>query len=126
MYVKTLACKLTENNILEEYLSELKKTNTQGIHIHCPEETTQKDGPSAGKAITVGIYSLLNNRKIKNNVAITGEINLQGIVTAIGGLDLKIIGGIKAGIKTFIYPKDNEQDLNELKNKQQINLYFVI
>ena len=114
---KTLACKLTENNILEEYLCNIKKTNTQGIHIHCPEGATPKDGPSAGTAITVGIYSLLNNKKIKNNVAITGEINLQGMVTAIGGLDLKILGGIKAGIKTFIYPKDNEQDLNEFKNK---------
>ena len=114
---KTLACKLTDDDILEEYLSTIKKTNTQGIHIHCPEGATPKDGPSAGAAITVGIYSLLNNRKIKNNVAITGEINLQGMVTAIGGIDLKILGGIQAGIKTFIYPKDNEQDLSEFKNK---------
>ena len=114
---KTVACKLTNEDLLSAYLDNIKKTNMQGVHIHCPEGATPKDGPSAGAAITVGIYSLLNNKKIKNDVAITGEINLQGMVTGIGGLDLKIIGGIKAGIKTFIYPEDNIQDLDEFKNK---------
>jgi ATP-dependent Lon protease len=53
---------------------------------------------------------LLTGRRIKNDVAITGEICLQGRVTAIGGLDLKILGGIKAGVKTFIYPRANQTD----------------
>jgi ATP-dependent Lon protease len=83
---------------------------TQGLHIHVPEGATPKDGPSAGTAITMVIYSLLTGRRIKNDVAITGEICLQGRVTAIGGLDLKILGGIKAGVKTFIYPRANQTD----------------
>ena len=89
------------------------ETKLQGIHIHCPEGATPKDGPSAGTAITVAIYSLLNNKKIKNNIAITGEINLQGRVTQIGGLKLKILGGIKAGVTEFIYPRENEKDFNK-------------
>ena len=80
------------------------------IHIHCPEGATPKDGPSAGTAITVAIFSLLNNKKVKNTIAITGEINLQGRVTQIGGLKLKILGGIKAGVKEFIYPRENQKD----------------
>ena len=81
-----------------------------GVHIHCPEGATPKDGPSAGTAITTTIYSLFNNKKIKYNIAITGEITLDGNVTEIGGLDLKFLGGIKAGVTHFIYPKENQKD----------------
>ena len=79
-------------NLNTKKLQETKfsgKNKEKGIHIHCPEGAVPKDGPSAGTAITVCIYSLLNNKKILNNVAITGEINLQGKVTEIGGLELK-------------------------------------
>jgi len=74
-------------------------------------------GPSAGTAITTVIYSLLNNKKIKNTIAITGEINLQGEVTAIGGLESKILGGIRAGVKTFLYPKSNNRDFQDFHKK---------
>ena len=104
---KTLAWKLTEQDEREKLMKEFEISKLQGIHIHCPEGAVPKDGPSAGTAITVTIYSLLNNKQIKNNIAITGEINLQGRVTAIGGLELKILGGIKAGVTTFIFPKEN-------------------
>ena len=63
------------------------------------------------------LYSLLNKKKIKNTIAITGEINLQGQVTAIGGLDLKILGGIRAGVKEFIYPKENNKDFQQFMEK---------
>ena len=89
----------------------------QGIHIHCPEGAIPKDGPSAGTAITIAIYSLLTKKKIKNSIAITGEINLQGKVSAIGGLDLKILGGIRAGITEFIYPSENKKDFNKFMEK---------
>ena len=104
---KTLAWKLTEQDEREKLMKEFEISKLQGIHIHCPEGAVPKDGPSAGTAITVTIYSLLNNKQIKNNIAITGEMNLQGRVTAIGGLELKILGGIKAGVTTFIFPKEN-------------------
>ena len=65
------------------------------------------------------MYSLFNNKKIKNNIAITGEIDLHGNVTQIGGLDLKILGGIKAGVNTFIYPTTNQDDFDKFMEKQE-------
>jgi endopeptidase La len=103
----TLAWNLTPYNI-QEYL--LTKHSLDGIHIHCPEGATPKDGPSAGTAITTTIWSLLNDRLIRPNIAITGEITLDGEVTEIGGLDLKILGGIKAGVTEFIFPLENKKD----------------
>jgi endopeptidase La len=112
----TLAWSLTP---LEKRDELLQKQNhiINGVHIHCPEGATPKDGPSAGTAITTTIYSLFNNRKIKYNIAITGEITLDGKVTEIGGLELKFLGGIKAGVTEFIYPKENQKDYNSFMEK---------
>jgi len=100
---------------------KLEETKNQGLHIHVPEGATPKDGPSAGTAITIVLYSLFSGRKIKNDVAITGEICLQGRVTAIGGLELKILGGIRAGVKSFIYPTENKQDYLSFMEKYEGN-----
>ena len=109
---QTLAWSLTnaetQNSLRKIYDQPGQKCS---LHVHCPEGSVPKDGPSAGTAITTVIYSLFNNRKIKNTVAITGEISLDGTITEIGGLDLKILGGIKAGVKEFIYPCENEKDV---------------
>jgi ATP-dependent Lon protease len=114
---KTLASSLVDKETMKQLLKEFEETKMQGIHIHCPEGAVPKDGPSAGTAITCTLYSLLTKRKIKNKVAITGEINLQGSVTAIGGLDLKILGGLKGGVTEFIFPKENEKDYNAFVEK---------
>lgn len=114
---KTLAWKLTKPKQQTSFLNKIKKSKQQGIHIHCPEGATPKDGPSAGTAITITLYSLFNNKRIKNDLAITGEINLQGKVMEIGGLELKILGGINAGVKTFIFPKQNNHDFIKIKDK---------
>ena len=114
---KTLAWKLTSKAKQKKFIKDSSETKMQGIHIHCPEGATPKDGPSAGTAITTTIYSILNNKKIKNTIAITGEINLQGKVTAIGGLKLKILGGVKAGVKEFIFPKENNNDFEKFMEK---------
>ncbi len=100
-------------------------TKQQGLHIHVPEGATPKDGPSAGTAITVVMYSLFSGKKIKNDVAITGEICLQGRVTAIGGLELKVLGGIKAGVKTFIYPKENAKDFDKFMEKYGQKAFLI-
>ena len=96
----------------------------QGIHIHVPEGATPKDGPSAGTAITVVMYSLFTQKPVKHDLAITGEICLSGRVTAIGGLDLKILGGIKAGVKTFLFPKENLKDFEKLAKKYGDKPFF--
>jgi len=114
---KTLAWTLLEQYEMEELVKRFDKTKLQVIHVPCPEGAVPKDGPSAGTAITIVIYSLLSNKKIKNNVAITGEICLQGNVTIIGGLELKILGGIKAGVDTFIYPEENKKDFDDFYEK---------
>ena len=116
---KTLAWNLTNDSIKKEWLKQFEETKCQGLHIHCPEGSISKDGPSAGAAITVAIYSLLNKKLIKNDTAMTGEISLNGEITAIGGLDVKILGGIKSGITTFLYPKANNKEYNEWKKKYE-------
>ena len=110
---KTLAWSLTPVKRQSELFEEKSGNKSQGIHIHCPEGAVSKDGPSAGTAITVSIYSLLNQLPIQNDVSITGEIDLHGNVTAIGGLEAKILGSIRAGVKTILYPKSNQNDFDE-------------
>ena len=120
---KSLAWNLTPNNIKNSWIKHFEETKEQGIHIHCPEGAISKDGPSAGTAITIAIYSLLNKKLIKNNIAITGEICLNGDITAIGGLEYKIIGGIEAGITSFIYPKLNNKDFKDWFSKNDNSKY---
>ena len=114
---KTLAWSLTCDSIKKDLLVYFESTKCQGLHIHCPDGSISKDGPSAGAAITTAIYSLLNKKHIKNDVAITGEINLSGEITAIGGLDVKISNGIRAGVKTFLYPQENHRDFSKWQQK---------
>ena len=125
----TLAWNMTDQIIKDRIFA---KYNKMGIHINTPEGSVQKDGPSAGGCITTTIFSLLNNKKIKSNFAQTGEISLDGNITAIGGLDLKILGSIKSGVTHFIYPEENKKDFNKFiekyKNKpvlQNIQFYAV-
>jgi len=113
---RTLAWNLLEDDKRAALLQSFEKTKCQGIHVHVPEGATPKDGPSGGGAITTVIYSLLSNRKINRKFAMTGEICLQGKITAIGGLDLKILGGISSGVTNFIYPKNNEKDFKDFED----------
>ena len=112
---KTLAWALCSKEKQQYWISEFKQSSLQGIHVHCPDGAVNKDGPSAGAAITTTIYSLLNDLKIDNTIGITGEIDLFGNITAIGGLDCKIQGGVKSGIKVFLYPKQNASDFAKIK-----------
>jgi len=97
--------------------NEMEFTGKRGVHIHVPEGATPKDGPSAGAAITAAMYSLFTGKSIPARVAMTGEVCLQGKVTAIGGLGLKILGGIRAGVRHFLYPADNHDQFIEFKKK---------
>ena len=93
------------------------KNNKYGINIHPGDGSVQKDGPSAGGIITIVLYSLLNDIPIKSRMAMTGEIQMSGDITAIGGLNHKILGSIKAGVKEFIYPKENKREFDEFYEK---------
>ena len=114
---KSVAWNLVDKDKQSEWLKSVEETKSQGLHIHCPEGAVSKDGPSAGAAITLAIYSSITKRSIKHDVAITGEINLQGFITEIGGLEDKIAGGIKAGITTFLFPVENIPDYEKYTKK---------
>lgn len=118
---KTLAWNLLTDLERKSCLEKFEKTKEQGIHIHCPDGATPKDGPSAGAAITSVIYSLLSGKPISNTLAMTGEINLKGEITEIGGLEQKILGGIKAGVKTFFYPSLNSREFDKFMKKYKDN-----
>lgn len=95
------------------------------IHIHVPEGAIPKDGPSAGITMTTAILSELSGRKVKQSVAMTGEITLTGRVLRIGGLKEKAFAAYKAGVDTVIIPKDNARDIPELDKVVRDTITFI-
>jgi len=83
-----------------------------GFHVHCPSTSTPKDGPSAGCAFTTCFISRILNKPIRNDIAMTGEIELTGRITKIGGLNYKLTGAKKAGVKLVFICKENKEDLD--------------
>ena len=98
-------------------LNEILKKFESGFHIHAPCGATPKDGPSAGAAFTLSFISILLNKKINNTYGITGEIDLTGKITKIGGLISKLQGAKLAGIKNVLVSSENDDDLDEIKTK---------
>lgn len=98
-------------NIYPEYV---KKISESDIHIHVPEGAVPKDGPSAGITITTALASLLTNKKVSGNIAMTGEVSLRGNVMPIGGLKEKLMAAERAGVKKAFIPKNNIEDLKDI------------
>lgn len=113
---KTVAWNVLPDKYKEKLNNEWKDFGNTGIHIHCPDGATPKDGPSAGAAITTAILSLLMGVQVNNKFAMTGEINLKGEVTEIGGLCEKLNGAKKAGVEVVLIPNQNKNDLEKIKN----------
>jgi len=97
------------------------------IHIHVPAGAIPKDGPSAGITMFIALTSLLTNKPVRNDVAMTGEITLRGLVLPVGGIKEKVLAGMRAGIRTIILPKKNEKDLEEIPEhiRKQMNFKFI-
>ena len=111
---KTVAWNILPDQVKRKLNEEWSNFGNTGIHIHCPDGATPKDGPSAGAAITTAIISLLMKQKVDNTIAMTGEINLKGCITEIGGLREKLNGAKKAGVRHVLIPKGNIKDLNKI------------
>ena len=102
----------------------LEKTD---IHVHIPAGAIPKDGPSAGVTMFIALTSLLTNRPIRHDVAMTGEISLRGAVLPVGGIKEKVLAAHRAGIKRVVMPERNSKDMVDVPDqpKSEMEFFFV-
>jgi ATP-dependent Lon protease len=106
---------------------DLRNFEKQDIHIHVPAGATPKDGPSAGITIVVALASLLTRRKVRSDIAMTGEISLRGRILPVGGVKEKILAANRAGIRHVILPEENQKDWIEvpIEVRRRVTAHFV-
>lgn len=97
----------------------------RSIHVHCPSGAIPKDGPSAGVAHTIALISLFSGRAVPPSIAMTGEISLRGKVTPVGGIKEKLIGALRAGVKTVLLPIGNRKDVKDLPQEVKDGLQII-
>src|SRR4029077_224685 len=104
--------------------ADFEKTD---IHLHVPAGGVSKDGPSAGVAITVALTSLLTGRRVRGDVAMTGEITLRGHVMPVGGIKEKVLAAHRAGIKRVLLPERNRKDIVDIPEsvRAELDVVFV-
>jgi ATP-dependent Lon protease len=105
---------------------DLKELKGKTIHIHIPEGAIQKEGPSAGVALTTVLISLLTKLSVSSKTSMTGEITLTGRVLPIGGLKEKVIGAYRAMINKIFIPRENEKDLKDIPQNVKDKIKFIL
>jgi ATP-dependent Lon protease len=120
----TLAYKYLQANAEELSIPAEMFTNYD-VHIHVPDGSTPKDGPSAGITISTALASTLTGKKIREKTAMTGEITLRGKVTPVGGIKEKILAAKRAGIENIILCEDNKKHIEEINEKYIEGVNFV-
>jgi ATP-dependent Lon protease len=96
------------------------------VHIHLPEGAVPKDGPSAGVTLATALISAFTNSPVSRDVCMTGEITLRGRVLPVGGVREKALAARRAGMKTFVLPRNNESDLEEIPKKLRQDLKIIL
>ncbi len=109
----------------ELYGLEPDFTRTIDVHLHVPAGATPKDGPSAGITIFSALLSLFTNRKVRHDVAMTGEITLRGHILPVGGIKEKVLAAHRAGIRRVLLPERNKRDIIEIKDEVKREMEFV-
>ena len=117
-YIRSIAGKIGVQSSLFEKID---------IHVHVPEGSTPKEGPSAGIGMVTAVVSVLTGIPVRRDVAMTGEVTLRGNVLPIGGIKAKLLAAIRGGIQTVILPAENERDLFEISEeiKSQLKIVYV-
>ncbi|KIW01969.1 ATP-dependent protease La [Verruconis gallopava] len=119
-WVKSHAFELGLTSSVEEDIMK-----SRSIHVHCPSGAIPKDGPSAGLAHTIALISLFSARSVDPTIAMTGEISLRGKVTPVGGIKEKLIGALRAGVKTVMIPYGNRKDVKDLPEEVKTGLKII-
>jgi ATP-dependent Lon protease len=107
------------------YGIKVQRFDENGLHIHVPAGATPKDGPSAGIAMATALTSLLTNKPVRDDTAMTGEITLSGLVLPVGGIKEKVLAARRAGLTRVILPKANAKDLRKLPSEVSEEMEFV-
>ena len=97
----------------------------RALHVHCPAGAVPKDGPSAGLAHTIALVSLFTGRPVPPTLAMTGEVSLRGRVTPVGGIKEKLIGALRAGVKTVLLPKGNQPDYKDVPEEVKVEMEVI-
>jgi ATP-dependent Lon protease len=119
-WVKAHAFELGLTSQLDDDIMEKRS-----IHVHCPSGAIPKDGPSAGVAHTIALISLFSGREVPPSIAMTGEMSLRGKVMPVGGIKEKLIGALRAGVKTVLLPHGNRKDVRDLPQEVKDGLRIV-
>jgi ATP-dependent Lon protease, bacterial type len=98
---------------------------SRSLHVHCPSGAIPKDGPSAGLAHTVALISLFSNKPVPPQIAMTGEVSLRGRVMPVGGIKEKLIGALRAGVKTVLLPDHNRKDVKDVPQEVKDGLEII-
>ena len=112
-----------ELGLTHDSSDDIMKNRT--IHVHCPSGAIPKDGPSAGLAHTIALVSLFSHRAVRPELAMTGEVSLRGRVMPVGGIKEKLIGALRAGVKTVLLPANNRKDVKDLPQEVKDGLEII-
>lgn len=111
---------------LKTLKTDPKVFQDKGVHMHLPSGAIPKDGPSAGVAMVTALVSLATNKRVRNDIAMTGEVTLRGRVLQVGGIKEKVLAAYRAGLHTVILPRHNEQDLEDIPTELRKQMKFIL